>query len=608
MEVCKMKAKTIKKAMAAALACSLIAGTGVASMSASAKIGDRAAAIIASISAKKSEFKTWLTETIKANFDGEKAKELAAMVTDKVLEMIPEETKEKFEETVQRLIDEQFPKELVKQLVSEFADTAYRVAQAATDVFMKGLENAYAFAERAYMSIPEETRAKIETTITETCAKIKTSLEEINAFVDAVKERAAKYTFYDTYATLDEGEFTFKIYFTLNDGLVVSAFIYNGEDTTAIVPATADGFVVTTVGLNMKELTLKTVCLPETIDELDARDFAGVFTVENIEVSEDNPFFTSVDGVVYNKEGDTLVVVPPARTSFTIPETVTTLGRFCFSYSQVESIDIPETVTTICEEAFCCTPAMEEVTIPESISTIEPGTFAACSSLKKIVVPSTVTKIADDAFDIIAEDAVFYCTSATDYAACYAEKHGFAVNAPLYATFDAPAYVLYGGNATFTVNAKCGAGDYTYTFCVRPAGTEKWNKVYVGADNTFTFSPAYVTDYEVCLKVKDADGTVLKSYSTMKVGQVLNNLSKISADTVEAGSAVTVKCKAVDPKSKFAVYYKEASAETWTMVQNYNANKIVDITFEDAGSYQICVKAKSSLDFISKKYFDVTVE
>ena len=88
----------------------------------------------------------------------------------------------------------------------------------------------------------------------------------------------------------------------------------------------------------------------------------------------------------------------------------------------------------------------------------------------------------------------------------------------------------------------------------------------------------------------------------------MGKFHKISQKTAAAGETVTVNCKAVDPKSTFAVYYKESSASKWSTAQKYDANKTVDITFDKAGSYDICVKAKSKLGFISKKSFTVTVE
>ena len=594
------KKLNVKKALAAALACSMIAGTGVASISASAKIGDRAAVIVSKITEKTSAFKTWLKETVKSNFDAEKAKEITAKLTDKVLEMIPEETREKLVATVQKLIEEQFPKEIIRQLVSEFADTAYKFVEGFTQTALKGLNALYSYAEQAYMKLPEEFRAKVDE-----------ALNAINALIDAVKEKAEKYSIIDGldgFVFLTEGDFSYQISLSAFDGVRVSVCQYKGEETTITIPAKADIFNVTDVFMSA-EAPVKTVYLPETIKNINGTSFASAPTVKFVYVNKDNPDFKSEKGVVYDKSGEKLVIVPPARNSFTIPETVSTIGALSFTLVRMKSIEIPETVTFIEPEAFNYALGLESVTIPASIDVIGPATFASCPALTKVVVPSSVKFIADNAFEGISEDAVFYCESATDFAVAYAEKHGFAVSAPLCAEFDAPSYVLLGGSATFTVNAKYGAGDYAYTYSVRPVGTEKWTNLKVNYEsNTFTYTPAKPGDYEVCMKVKDADGTIVKTYTTMKVGQTKNNISKISADTVEAGSTVTVNCRAITPKTQFAVYYKEASAETWKTAQKYDANKTVDITFDEAGEYEICVKAKGPFDFISKKYFTVTVE
>lgn len=112
-----MSAKKIymKRVLTAALALSIIAGTGITSLSASAATP----APTSSISEKVSQFRTWLSGVISTRFDTEEAKEMMAKLSEKVLSMIPEETKAKFEETIQLLSDEDFPEEMIRQLISD---------------------------------------------------------------------------------------------------------------------------------------------------------------------------------------------------------------------------------------------------------------------------------------------------------------------------------------------------------------------------------------------------------------------------------------------------------------------------------------------------------
>ena len=72
------------------------------------------------------------------------------------------------------------------------------------------------------------------------------------------------------------------------------------------------------------------------------------FSCSQIEVSKDNPRFCSVDGVVYDQEKDSLLIFPSfIEGSFSIPEGVTSIGKYAFYYSNLDSIRVPNTVTSI---------------------------------------------------------------------------------------------------------------------------------------------------------------------------------------------------------------------------------------------------------------------
>ncbi len=77
---------------------------------------------------------------------------------------------------------------------------------------------------------------------------------------------------------------------------------------------------------------------------------------ENLTVDADNPYYSSEDGVLFNKDKTTLIYYPigNARESYTIPDSVTTIGKYAFNNcgKSPESVIIPKSVTTIEEDAF----------------------------------------------------------------------------------------------------------------------------------------------------------------------------------------------------------------------------------------------------------------
>ena len=73
--------------------------------------------------------------------------------------------------------------------------------------------------------------------------------------------------------------------------------------------------------------------------------------LEKIEVSEDNPYYKSIDGIVYNKDGTVLIRYPAAK--------------------QDETFKIPDGVKKICSNAFFDNYYVKNLVIPKSVVEIE---------------------------------------------------------------------------------------------------------------------------------------------------------------------------------------------------------------------------------------------
>ncbi|WP_366185731.1 leucine-rich repeat protein [Flavobacterium ovatum] len=85
-------------------------------------------------------------------------------------------------------------------------------------------------------------------------------------------------------------------------------------------------------------------------------------------------------------------------TSFTIPNSVTSIGESAFSETGITSITIPSNVTFIGEYAFSYL-GLTSIVLPSSITTIGNGTFSGCQNLTSITFNGTVTSIGNYAFN-----------------------------------------------------------------------------------------------------------------------------------------------------------------------------------------------------------------
>ncbi len=115
--------------------------------------------------------------------------------------------------------------------------------------------------------------------------------------------------------------------------------------------------------------------------------------LESINVDNNNQYYSSKSGVLYNKSGNTLLRYPASKfdEEFVIPRGVTTLGEGSFyANSNLKKLTIPSTVTKIEEAAFYWASAIKDIRfLGEIPPVIEIGsTFDKTDSLTDIYVPA----------------------------------------------------------------------------------------------------------------------------------------------------------------------------------------------------------------------------
>ena len=146
---------------------------------------------------------------------------------------------------------------------------------------------------------------------------------------------------------------------------------------------------------------LTSITIPNSVTSIGERVFAGCSSLTAINVAEANKFYSSVDGVLFNKDKTELICYPPSKVddSYSIPNSVTSIGASAFIYcSNLTNITLPKGVTSIGDGAFKDCSSLTSITIPFGVTSIRNSTFYGCSSLTSITIPNGVTSIGDSAF------------------------------------------------------------------------------------------------------------------------------------------------------------------------------------------------------------------
>jgi len=145
---------------------------------------------------------------------------------------------------------------------------------------------------------------------------------------------------------------------------------------------------------------LTSVTIPASVTSIGKRAFYGCTGLTSIDVGNDNTTYSSVDGVLFNKDKTTLVMYPMGKQgTYSIPNSVTSIGEMAFYYcTGLTSVTIGGGVTSIGDFAFCGCTGLTSVTIGDGVTSIGEMAFYGCTDLMSVTIPNSVTSIGYGAF------------------------------------------------------------------------------------------------------------------------------------------------------------------------------------------------------------------
>lgn len=188
---------------------------------------------------------------------------------------------------------------------------------------------------------------------------------------------------------------------TINDKPVTNigddAFHGCSDVTSITIPGTVtsigDGAFWSCAGLT-------SITIPSDVTSIGVKTFFKCKSLKEITVDSLNAKYSSVDGMLFNKNQTTLIECPGGKSgSVTLPSSVDSIEKFAFDgCARLTSITLPPSITSIELCAFDSCSGLTNITIPAGVTSIGDFAFAHCTSLTSITIPSSVTSIGGLAF------------------------------------------------------------------------------------------------------------------------------------------------------------------------------------------------------------------
>ncbi len=147
------------------------------------------------------------------------------------------------------------------------------------------------------------------------------------------------------------------------------------------------------------DIGVKNIKINSDIKNIDCK-FYLITSLENININEDNQYYCSKNGVLFNKESSKIIAYPAGKeeTTYELPATTKVIGSNSFYNSKIESIEIPNGITEIGDEAFSNSSNLFYISIPSSVTNIGENIVYGCNSLPSSANASKGIHVCPDSY------------------------------------------------------------------------------------------------------------------------------------------------------------------------------------------------------------------
>ena len=178
----------------------------------------------------------------------------------------------------------------------------------------------------------------------------------------------------------------------------------------------------------------------------------GCTSLAKIEVSPANSDFSSIDGVLFNRDITEILWFPLGKTGeYVLPGTITSIGENAFYGTSITGLEIPSSVISISRGAFAGS-SLTEISFPDNITNISEGMFQGCAALTVVRLGKGTEYIGNYAFDGTSLKDLYVAAEIPPFAA----EKAF-VNSSSYITESCTLHVPAGCETVYRRHSKWGS-------------------------------------------------------------------------------------------------------------------------------------------------------
>ncbi len=139
--------------------------------------------------------------------------------------------------------------------------------------------------------------------------------------------------------------------------------------------------------------------LPKSVSYIN-HNLLSYGSLNEFSVDSANPFFCSIDGVLYNRDTTKLICFPNRKKKAPIfPIKLRNIGAHAFKGNRyLSKITLPNSIDSIGDRAFCSCDNLRKVNIPNSVRYFGEGVFYNSKSIKSIELPNSINGISSRLF------------------------------------------------------------------------------------------------------------------------------------------------------------------------------------------------------------------